>query len=333
MSLALNHGPAGPPANRTSPGHGPAAPMTLDEVWWAAERLAESKMLPGVSTPQQAFTLMLLCQADGLHPIVAMRRYHVIQGRPAVRSDYVQGELLNRGWTITPTKMTRTEARAIFKHPAKQPDGCELGVTLDDYRFLASKDNWKNHPDDMLWARLMTKGCRRFDPGIIAGLPTRDELEDTIYTETFAGQHAVAAAEASRAVAAADVRIPGQPPGEAYDDRTYRMAAKEACDWAGMKEPELHKHLSLRAVQKWPDLGPPPRSMTPAIQLLTKLYQSEREWVRQGIAGYCGEGKAAEVETVMAATPPPAEDQADGEIDYEHTGDATEDDTEAGSRG
>jgi hypothetical protein len=40
----------------------------------------------GVKTPDQAMALMLIAQAEGLHPAIAARDYHVINGRPAPRA-------------------------------------------------------------------------------------------------------------------------------------------------------------------------------------------------------------------------------------------------------
>ena len=38
----------------------------------------------GIKTQEQAVALMLIAQAEGLHPAIAARDYHVIQGRPAL---------------------------------------------------------------------------------------------------------------------------------------------------------------------------------------------------------------------------------------------------------
>jgi hypothetical protein len=43
---------------------------------------------------------------------------------------------------------------------------------------LTSKDNWKKYPSDMLFARAISRGARRYAPGIFGGSPiyTPDEL-------------------------------------------------------------------------------------------------------------------------------------------------------------
>jgi hypothetical protein len=53
-----------------------------------ASAIAKSGLF-GMKTPDQALALMLIAQAEGMHPAIAARDYHVIQadqrlrGRPA----------------------------------------------------------------------------------------------------------------------------------------------------------------------------------------------------------------------------------------------------------
>ena len=54
----------------------------------------------------QAFTLMLLAQSEGIHPVKAVQRYHVIQGRPAMRP--------TRCW---PTSRSRRHSRVAHESP------------------------------------------------------------------------------------------------------------------------------------------------------------------------------------------------------------------------
>lgn len=57
----------------------PPASMSFADVERLAGFIVRSRMF-GVQTPEQAVALMMLCQADGLHPMQAVRRYHIIQG-------------------------------------------------------------------------------------------------------------------------------------------------------------------------------------------------------------------------------------------------------------
>lgn len=45
--------------------------------------------------PEQAVALMLVCQSEGIDPVQAMKRYHIIQGRPAVMLPSAKAEGFN----------------------------------------------------------------------------------------------------------------------------------------------------------------------------------------------------------------------------------------------
>lgn len=46
-------------------------------------------------------TLFLLCQSEGLNPISALRRFHIIENRVSMRSDAMLAEFLNQGGAVT----------------------------------------------------------------------------------------------------------------------------------------------------------------------------------------------------------------------------------------
>ncbi len=54
----------------------------------------------GMKTPDQAIALMLLCQAEGLHPAIAARDYHIIQGRPALKADAMLARFQQAGGKV-----------------------------------------------------------------------------------------------------------------------------------------------------------------------------------------------------------------------------------------
>ncbi len=60
-----------------------------DEIKLMAEAVVKSKLFPQITTVEAAMTLMLICDAEGIHPMMALRRYFVSYAarprkRPAV---------------------------------------------------------------------------------------------------------------------------------------------------------------------------------------------------------------------------------------------------------
>ena len=62
--------------------------VPLNDIKEMAEVAAKSKMF-GFKSPDEAMAIMLLCQAENLHPAIAMRDFHVIQGRPEIGRAHV----------------------------------------------------------------------------------------------------------------------------------------------------------------------------------------------------------------------------------------------------
>lgn len=158
---------------------------TLAEMEVMAQALAASRLFGEIATAERALALMLLCDAEGLHPVQAMKRYHIIEGRPSMRADAMQAEFQARGGRLKVHQADANVAHASFSHPVLMPDAIEIRVTYEDCKAAGitvgkygEKDNWKKFRADMLWARMITRGIRRVYPGIVAGIYAPEELED-----------------------------------------------------------------------------------------------------------------------------------------------------------
>jgi hypothetical protein len=157
---------------------------TNEQVFEMAEQVARSGLFPGIRTPQEAFTLMMLCQAEGTHPMSAIKKYHIIEGRPAMRADYMLAEFQSRGGRVKWIRYDSEEATATFSHPFC-PEGVTVSITYADmdragiiYGQKGVKTNWSRFPAAMLRARCTSAGIRMVDPGGIAGIYTPEEVAD-----------------------------------------------------------------------------------------------------------------------------------------------------------
>jgi len=141
--------------------------------------LAVSKSgLFGVNTPDQALALMLVAQAEGRHPASAAKEYHIIKGRPALKADAMLARFQQAGGSVAWEERTNSKVSAKFSHP----QGGELVVTwtLEDAKTagLASGDNWRKYPRQMLSARVVSEGVRAVFPSVVSGLYTPEEVQD-----------------------------------------------------------------------------------------------------------------------------------------------------------
>ena len=151
--------------------------IPYNDMQQMAEVAASSKMF-GFKSTQEALAIMLLCQGEGLHPAIAMRDYHVIQGRPALKADAMLARFQQAGGFVKWDVYTDEEVTGTFSHPS----GGSLSVTwlLSHAKKIgiASKDNWKNYPRAMLRARCISEGIRAVYPGCVVGVYTPEEVQD-----------------------------------------------------------------------------------------------------------------------------------------------------------
>ena len=142
-----------------------------------AVAIAKSKMF-GMKTPDEAFALMLIAQAEGMHPAIAARDYHVIQGRPTLKADAMLARFQQAGGKVQWDVYTDAEVTGTFSHPAGGTLKLTWTIAQAKAIGLTGKDNWKNYPRAMLRARCISEGIRTIYPGCVVGTYTADEIED-----------------------------------------------------------------------------------------------------------------------------------------------------------
>lgn len=144
-----------------------------------AMAVAKSNLF-GMKTPEQALALMLVAQAEGVHPGIAIRDYHVIQGRPALKADAMLARFQAAGGRVEWTEYTDQHVAGRFTHP----QGGTVEVDWDQARAkaagLLNKDNWKSYPRQMLRARVISEGVRTVFPGANASVYTVEEVQDMV---------------------------------------------------------------------------------------------------------------------------------------------------------
>lgn len=141
-----------------------------------AQTIAKSGLF-GVRSAEQALALMLISQAEGISPALAARDYHVIQGRPTLKSDAMAARFQAAGGKIEWREYTEQSVSAQFSHP--QGGSVEVKWTLDMAKRagLTGKDVWRQYPRAMLRARVVSEGIRTVYPGVCVGVYTPEEVE------------------------------------------------------------------------------------------------------------------------------------------------------------
>lgn len=142
-----------------------------------AQAIAESKLF-GIQTPAQALALGLLCQAEGRHPAEAARDYHIINGKPSLKSEAMLARFQQAGGRVEWHEYTHDSVSGTFSHP--QGGSLKVSWTMQDATRagLTSNPTWKKFPRQMLKARCISEAVRGIFPAVLSGLYAPEEVSD-----------------------------------------------------------------------------------------------------------------------------------------------------------
>ena len=151
--------------------------VPVDQIERMALAVAKSGLF-GVKTPDQAMALMLVAQAEGMHPAIAARDYHVINGRPTLRADAMLARFQQAGGKVEWGEYTDQRVVGTFSHPQGGSVRIEWTTKMAQDAGLTRNSTWKSYPRQMLRARCISEGIRTIYPGVAIGTYTPEEAED-----------------------------------------------------------------------------------------------------------------------------------------------------------
>lgn len=151
----------------------------FDQIQRAAAALQTSGYFTDVKTLAQAIVKVMAGAELGIPPFASMTGINIIQGKPALGANILATLVKNDPRYDYRVKQATNETCILTWYEDGKPVG-EAGFTIQEAQVagLTGKDNWRKYPSDMLFARAISRGARRFAPGIFGGAPiyTPDEL-------------------------------------------------------------------------------------------------------------------------------------------------------------
>lgn len=151
--------------------------VPFSEIQRLAKSAVASKMF-GVKTEDEAISLMMIAQSEGIHPMTAVRDYHVIQNRPSLKAETMLARFQQAGGSVQWHELTDIKADATFTHPSGGSLRLDWTIERAKAAGLGTKDNWKSFPRAMLRSRLVSEGVRTVCPGVLIGAYTPEEIID-----------------------------------------------------------------------------------------------------------------------------------------------------------
>lgn len=141
-----------------------------------ADVMAKSGMFG--KSPQQLLALMLIAQAEGLHPARAAQEYDIIQNKPALKSQAALARFQDAGGKIEWIVRSDTVCEAKFSHPQANQITVRWDMARAEKMGLAGKDNWKKQPMIMLQWRVVAEGVRACYPACLNRMYLVEEVQD-----------------------------------------------------------------------------------------------------------------------------------------------------------
>ena len=139
---------------------------------------ATSKIF-GAKTKEEALCLMLVAQAEGMHPASAARDYDIIQGKGAKKAEAMLRDFLRAGGKVEWHKLDDAHADATFSHH----QGGTVRITWDMARVSKAKISnqamYDKYPRQMLRSRCVSEGVRTVCPLATGGMYTPEDIQST----------------------------------------------------------------------------------------------------------------------------------------------------------
>lgn len=151
----------------------------MNDLQTAATALHSSGFFSDVKTQAQAMVKVMAGAEIGLPPFASMTGIHIVQGKPVIGANLIATLVKND--PRYDYRVARADSASCILEWYE--NGKHVGqsiFSMDEAQAagLTGKDNWRKYPSDMLFARALTRGARRYAPGIFGGAPvyTPDEM-------------------------------------------------------------------------------------------------------------------------------------------------------------
>ena len=138
----------------------------------AAQAMVQSGYFKDSRDVAQAIVKVMAGAELGIAPFAAMSGIHVVQGKPVLSSNLIATLVKNDPRYNYRVKLANdAECRIAWYENGEACGESSFSMQEADNAGLTGKQVWKQYPSDMLFARALTRGARRFAPGIFGGAP------------------------------------------------------------------------------------------------------------------------------------------------------------------
>lgn len=154
-------------------------PMAIGEVF------AKSGLFPDIKSQAQAVVKILAGKEIGLSPFQSMKDIYLVNGKLALQANALAALIkTSKKYDYKVNKIDDKECVIeffILTQDKKESLGISTFTFADAAKAgLVNKDNWKNFPRNMMFARALANGQRWFCPDAATGWHVSEEFEDML---------------------------------------------------------------------------------------------------------------------------------------------------------
>ncbi len=163
---------------------------TLDTAWRFCANLVQSRIVPrGITTTAQAFYVVMKGLEMGVGPVSALDNIHIIEGKTSLSAKLMLARMHAAGFKTFPKRCDAEVAEIEVTSPEGRTGTVKFTMAEADHitfhgKKLTDKDNWRNYPADMLFARAASRAVNRYCPeSVIGAASLPDELGAVVDAE------------------------------------------------------------------------------------------------------------------------------------------------------
>lgn len=147
-------------------------PLTQRDPVQLATHFWQSGYFRDVESMSQAVVKIVAGEELGLGPMTSMQGIHIIKGKPSFSANLLAAQVKRSGKYNYRVREATDQVCRIEWYEDSESVG-ESKYTIEQAKqagLLGSGGSWEKVPEDMLFARCLTRGVRRFCPDVTAGV-------------------------------------------------------------------------------------------------------------------------------------------------------------------
>lgn len=166
------------------------APLTIQDVMTLADAFVRSGYFKDASDPAKAVVKIMYGRDLGIGAMAAMNGVQIIEGKPSLSAGLVGALIMRSGKYVY--RVRKCDATGATLEFFERDNGAWSSVGMATFDTndakaagLAGKPNWNRYGSDMMFARALTRGARRYCPDVFLGpVYTSEELGADFAPET-----------------------------------------------------------------------------------------------------------------------------------------------------